>query len=665
MADVGPPNTRLNELKLRWEQDPSSRLFLQLADEYRKLGQAAEAVAVLEEGLQHRPRDLSALVALGRCRLELEEIEPAAELLEGVISRDPTHIVANKLLLDAYLQMGDAGRAGERLETYRLLNSRDPEIDHLEYRLERLRSVDQREADTVVASDVSEEALAPADDPEIEMASAPVLDMELVEDEPQPESSAFIADAAPAPVAEDSEGLRTDPFGRSRSELPALDLGALWSQPPRTKLPSGDPFSGLIQLEASQHWRAIAEEGLFVDPGIETVVTPTVATDSGGQAGIHSDHEASSSEPSESYEEIASETTVASKEAALDVPTEPSDEPADSNVAGLVAGVAAAAGIMATAAFGESTKATQADSVVESVEEARVEAIEESRVQAMEESPVETMEEPPVEAIEESPVEVVEEPPVEAIEEVGVEAFEEAQIDVAEEVEVYEETTAEVVSVDPEPDESSDLDAMLAETAGLGTEQEQLQDEESDLDALLAQAAAAADAPDPEALAEAGEELTSALEVEALVPSLEVADQAVDTGSALSETFGTDTSEPFPEPKVERAPVIEEPQVASHSKGIPEEANTASATLGQLYLKQGHHEEAERIFRQVLMNEPANAAAIAGLDQISGRRTRALTAADLLAVRTTSGKVPEGLTAKKVLVLGNYLKHLRMGDDVR
>ena len=50
---------------------------------------------------------------------------------------------------------------------------------------------------------------------------------------------------------------------------------------------------------------------------------------------------------------------------------------------------------------------------------------------------------------------------------------------------------------------------------------------------------------------------------------------------------------------------------------------------------------------------------LASLDPPAGRRAKPLTAADLLAVRSASGKIPEGLTAKKVLVLGNYAKRLR------
>ena len=157
MPDADPTHYRLNDLKLRWQQDPSSRLFLQLADEHRKLGQLEEAVTVLEQGLEHRPNDLSALVALGRCRLELERLEEAVQPLETVVSRDPTHIVASKLLIETHLQRGDAAKASERLETYRLLNDRDPELNHLEYRLGNLSPKDDQEAVTVVGAEIEDE----------------------------------------------------------------------------------------------------------------------------------------------------------------------------------------------------------------------------------------------------------------------------------------------------------------------------------------------------------------------------------------------------------------------------------------------------------------------------------------------------------------------------
>ncbi len=133
MADT---DDRLGELRERWAADPSSRVFLQLAEEYRRLGRVAEAVEVLEKGLDYAPNHLSAQVALGRCRLELKEYQEAIRILERVIEKDPTQLVANKLLVEAYLNRHEFSRAAERLDHYALLNDGDPAIEVLRSRLE-------------------------------------------------------------------------------------------------------------------------------------------------------------------------------------------------------------------------------------------------------------------------------------------------------------------------------------------------------------------------------------------------------------------------------------------------------------------------------------------------------------------------------------------------
>jgi tetratricopeptide (TPR) repeat protein len=122
-------------LRERWERDPASRLFLQLAEEYRRDGQPAEAVKVLETGLGHHPGYLAARVALGRCRLETGDAAGAAEALERVIAADPTQLVANKLLIATYLRLDRTSEARDRLDLYVLLNEADPEIDGLERQL--------------------------------------------------------------------------------------------------------------------------------------------------------------------------------------------------------------------------------------------------------------------------------------------------------------------------------------------------------------------------------------------------------------------------------------------------------------------------------------------------------------------------------------------------
>jgi tetratricopeptide (TPR) repeat protein len=137
MSDVPLPD-RLTQLRSRWEADPASRIFLQLAEEYRHLGRLHEALAVLEAGLKEHPGYLSALVAKGRCLLELGHAEPAREVLERVVRQDATQAVANKLLVRAYLDTGQADRARERLDLYSLLHDGDPEIEELRGRIRRL-----------------------------------------------------------------------------------------------------------------------------------------------------------------------------------------------------------------------------------------------------------------------------------------------------------------------------------------------------------------------------------------------------------------------------------------------------------------------------------------------------------------------------------------------
>jgi len=126
---------RITQLRARWQADPSSRVFLQLAEEYRHLGRVQDALAVLESGLKEHPGYLSALVAQGRCLLELGESGKARGVLERVVQQDATQMVASKLLVRAYIESNDPERARQRLDLYRLLNDSDPEIEELHRRV--------------------------------------------------------------------------------------------------------------------------------------------------------------------------------------------------------------------------------------------------------------------------------------------------------------------------------------------------------------------------------------------------------------------------------------------------------------------------------------------------------------------------------------------------
>jgi len=132
-----PVPEHVAELRRRWEEDPGSRLFLQLAEEYRRLGRHGEAVTVLESGIERHPGQVSAHVALGRARLHTDDAGGAVEALDRALELDPTNLVAHKLLVEAHLAQGDRDLARQRLDLYLLLNEGDPDADELRRRVGR------------------------------------------------------------------------------------------------------------------------------------------------------------------------------------------------------------------------------------------------------------------------------------------------------------------------------------------------------------------------------------------------------------------------------------------------------------------------------------------------------------------------------------------------
>jgi predicted Zn-dependent protease len=126
---------RLVALRRRWEAERTPTASVSLAEEYRRVGSYAEARSVLETCLKAFPQHLSALIALGRVRLEAGDAAGAAQAFERVLGRDPMQLVANKMLAEAYLLLGRPAEAEQRLRIYALLNDRDPELVLLQRRL--------------------------------------------------------------------------------------------------------------------------------------------------------------------------------------------------------------------------------------------------------------------------------------------------------------------------------------------------------------------------------------------------------------------------------------------------------------------------------------------------------------------------------------------------
>ncbi|HEX6202030.1 MAG TPA: tetratricopeptide repeat protein [Thermoanaerobaculia bacterium] len=236
---------RLADLRRRWEAEPGSRLFLQLAEEYRRADRHAEAAQVLEKGLAQQPNHVSAHVALGRVRLEMGEPGGAAKALERAIELDVTNLVANKLLVEAYLGRGEREKARQRLDLYRLLNDSDPDLADLRRRIDGGRAA---------APPAPEAAAPPTAAPAV--AQGRSWGGEATADSLEPPPS--FADTA---REEEPMTTRTGQDETWEREEPSPDAGAT------PAAASAEPFGDLAAGDATHRYlQGLAGEGLFPLP---------------------------------------------------------------------------------------------------------------------------------------------------------------------------------------------------------------------------------------------------------------------------------------------------------------------------------------------------------------------------------------------------------------
>lgn len=641
MSDAGQPNYRLQDLKQRWEQNPSSRLYLQLAEEYRKSGQPAEAVVVLEEGLRSRPNDLSAYVALGKTRLELQQVSEAVDALHAVIAKDPAHLVANKLLLEAHLLAGDRDRAQERLDLYRLLNDRDPELEHLSFRLDQLRR--------------AAKASATAEKP----------------------SPSAVAGGKVAGGRETELALET---------TPGLDL-----EPFRKVLSSGARSPGNDNVSESSRRSGISEEVATSGEDLAPF-QPEVAQE---LVGAH--------EEKYDSEMVSSVHSSGDWEPVEEVPWMSQGEHADREVFPLGPGSGPLAsgfeslwellrsqerdhGRVPSSPFAELSTPSE-EEYFDALQEEGIfsESLPLSAPGGMD--PAEIRPDLPV--LQEEPTEIQLEPPeIEPgpteIQNAPEEANDSGSLDPWEAEAL--EPTVDGGGADATPDAPSSSSRLAASsdsvveielaTDGPGTAELAPVEAgaEQSSPAEVFQEVELQDSPAPVASEPDDDELDETLPMGVMADPGEV---LADSGSGETSEGASPAATPSPlspwavarsEAKPWEPESVSDQVDSSEPSGEGVGEEVATVTLGSLYLKQGHLDEAAKIFEKVLERDPQNHAALSGLNLARRPARTGLSALDLLADRSLSGTIPAGLTAKKILVLGNYLKHLksvRKRDHVR
>lgn len=93
-------NAYIERLKERLMNKPDSRLFLSLAEEYKKKDKIYKAIAILIEGINKNPEFIPARLTLGRCYIECDMLSEAKKEFLEVIERFPDNISARKWLAE-------------------------------------------------------------------------------------------------------------------------------------------------------------------------------------------------------------------------------------------------------------------------------------------------------------------------------------------------------------------------------------------------------------------------------------------------------------------------------------------------------------------------------------------------------------------------------------
>ena len=156
---------RIDELKRRLDQDPSSIAFAQLAEALRRTGRIEEAIEACRGGLVHHPAYLSAHVTLGRALIEHGELEAARAELKEVLAAAPENLAAIRGLAEIHQQRGQQGEALEQYRRALTLAPHDADLEETVSRLTAGLGASPSPAADAAAGGLPAEAPATADAP--------------------------------------------------------------------------------------------------------------------------------------------------------------------------------------------------------------------------------------------------------------------------------------------------------------------------------------------------------------------------------------------------------------------------------------------------------------------------------------------------------------------
>ena len=165
-----PPNSEIEKLERRWRENPKGTVFAPYAEVLRKNGDHPLAREVLRQGLELHPDHIPGNIVLGRCCLDLGEDGPAEAAFTHVLELDSENVIALKALADI------TERQGRLLEASRWLGrlvSVDPSNDEARDQLGRVAGAREAAAAVITGQLTAQAGRAAPPDTSVEPAETP------------------------------------------------------------------------------------------------------------------------------------------------------------------------------------------------------------------------------------------------------------------------------------------------------------------------------------------------------------------------------------------------------------------------------------------------------------------------------------------------------------
>src|SRR5919202_151628 len=133
-ASMASSSRGIEELKKKCDENPR-RYFAPLANEYRKVGDVEQAIAICRAYLPQQPGHMSGHIVFGQALFEARNFEEARTVFETALTLDPENLIALRHLGDIAQESGDS--AGARQWYQRVLDA-DPRNEEAMSLLEAL-----------------------------------------------------------------------------------------------------------------------------------------------------------------------------------------------------------------------------------------------------------------------------------------------------------------------------------------------------------------------------------------------------------------------------------------------------------------------------------------------------------------------------------------------